>query len=317
MKPLKGIKEFAIKKTSKVVFSLKKNSPEILLAGSLLTGIGTVVFACKAAKKMDVILDEFKATKEDINDTYEKAKEEPTIDFDENKKNQTMLALYFKTCTKYAKLFAPAITLGAVTIAFNVSGHKIIKKRLIRTAAAYNVVSEGFDKMFKNVADKYGKEEAIALKHGVENKEFKKITDENESQDNKEVVTKKVSKEPGLYARFFDESSKHWKDNGDQNVLFVSSVETYYNKLLLIRGYVMLNEVYEALDIVPPESSFEVGWRRDAFEDGTGDGYISFGVYDIINKHAVNGYEPVFLLDFNIDNGVIHRRIINDKRKKK
>jgi hypothetical protein len=86
-------------------------------------------------------------------------------------------------------------------------------------------------------------------------------------------------------------------------MMFLRAQQTYFNNILISRGHVFLNEVYDALGIDRTEAGAIVGWVI-----GGGDNKIDFGIFDGENPRTrafVNGYEHSILLDFNVD-GVIY-----------
>ena len=105
------------------------------------------------------------------------------------------------------------------------------------------------------------------------------------------------------YARFFDDASREWTDDPEYNLMFLRAQQAYFNKRLIARGHVTLNEVYQALDIPETDAGAIVGWRYNK-ENPSGDNQIDFGIYNVkrrANRDFVNGYEDAVLLDFNVD----------------
>jgi hypothetical protein len=87
--------------------------------------------------------------------------------------------------------------------------------------------------------------------------------------------------------------------------------QQFFNDLLIRRGNVFLNEVYDALGIERTQAGSVVGWMISE----NGDNYIDFGFYDGDSERArafVNGNERSVLLDFNVD-GVIYDRFTKEK----
>ena len=83
-----------------------------------------------------------------------------------------------------------------------------------------------------------------------------------------------------------------------------------FNDLLISRGHVFLNEVYDALGFERTEAGNVVGWVLNK----DGDNYIDFGIYDITSPGGrlfVNGQEPSILLDFNVDGYILNT--LNEK----
>ena len=76
------------------------------------------------------------------------------------------------------------------------------------------------------------------------------------------------------------------------------------NDMLHARGHIFLNEVYDMLGIPRTEDGQLVGWIK-------GGNDVDFGIYNMYkeaNRDFVNGYEPVVLLDFNVD-GLIYNKL--------
>ena len=88
--------------------------------------------------------------------------------------------------------------------------------------------------------------------------------------------------------------------------MFLRAQQQYANDLLVARGHLFLNEVYDMLGIERTKAGQVVGWIYDP-KNPNGDNYIDFGIYDVNkakNRDFVNGYEPVILLDFNVDGNI-------------
>ena len=109
-----------------------------------------------------------------------------------------------------------------------------------------------------------------------------------------------------MYAKFFDEFNPNWCKNPEKNLIFLRGIQQDCNDRLHSRGFLFLNEVYEALGLPMTQYGQQVGWIM-----GNGDDYVDFGIMDGYRESVrdfVNGYEPSILLDFNVD-GVIWDKI--------
>ena len=119
---------------------------------------------------------------------------------------------------------------------------------------------------------------------------------------------------PSPYAVWFDQyTSRYWKPSPEANHAFLVSTLRELNDRLYAKGYLFLNEVYEALgmkfgpDNIPYKSFGQyVGWVRT--KDGSTDNQVDFGLWDRSNRSAAAllacKSNRVFL-DFNVD-GVIY-----------
>jgi len=98
----------------------------------------------------------------------------------------------------------------------------------------------------------------------------------------------------------FSVGVRNWSAGASVN----SAQKRWANDRLRAYGYLFLNEVYDALGLERSQVGQFVGWRADAKENGTGDGFVSFGMYDIADESSrafVNLLEHTVLLDFNVD----------------
>lgn len=284
---------------------IKKHSPEILMVAGIAGTVASTVLACKATTKVSAILEETKTTTDIIHDGMENGNingQEYTQE--DGKKDLTIV--YAQTGIKLAKLYAPAVILGALSITSIVAGHNILKKRNIALAAAYAVVDKGFKNYRKNVIDRFGEELDKELRYNIKAKEVEvETTDKKGNKTTKKEVIQVSEGLDGVseYARFFDCGNTGWEKDAEYNLMFLRKQQEYANELLRHKGYLFLNTVYDMLGIPQSRAGQVVGWVYDE-KNKKGDNYVDFGIYNInreANRDFVNGYEPTILLDFNVD----------------
>ena len=290
---------------------LKKYSPEILTAAGVNGTVGSTVLACKATLKVEDILDEAKKKSNLINAVHD-GEIEVDAEYTDKDYSKDLLVNRTQTAVKLIKLYGPAISLGALSIAAILGGQHILRKRNVAVMAAYKLCEESFNNYRSRVKDELGEEKDRQFYYGMTEETVK---DKVKSKDGKtKTVTKKVEKAPdhlySQYARFFDEANINWDKSPEQNMYFLKMVQNQMNDKLKARGHVFLNEVYDALGFDRSEAGQLVGWvwNKDNTAMEAGDGYIDFGIFDGNNyaKRAfVNGDERSILLDFNID-GMIY-----------
>jgi hypothetical protein len=193
---------------------------------------------------------------------------------------------------------------GGASIAALTRSHNILNERNAALTAAYAALDKGFKEYRHRVVEKYGEDQDLEFRHGSREVE---IIDEETGK--KKTVTRVGYDEPSIYARFFDPLSTSWSKEPEYNLLFLKCQQSYANDLLLARGHVFLNEVYDLLGIPRSKAGSIVGWIVTA---GTiTDNHIDFGIYkggDHTIRDFVNGRENSILLDFNVD-GVIYEKI--------
>lgn len=289
----------------KVGFTLKKHSPEILVVAGVVGTVASTVLACKATIKVSAVLDK---AKKDINDIHA-VLEDPIVTEEEysvEDSKKDLAIVYTQTGLQIAKLYAPAIAVGVISITSILAGHNILRKRNVALAAAFTTVDTGFKEYRSRVVERFGKELDRELKFNIKNKEVEEtIVNEDGSE---QTVTKTVEvasiNEVSDYARFFDETCTLWSKDPEYNLMVLKQQENYANVLLKERGHLYLNEVYKMLGMQQTKAGQVVGWIYDR---DNGDNYVSFGIYDVHNEQKrafVNGYERSILLDFNVDGNI-------------
>lgn len=291
---------------------LKKYSPEILTAAGVIGTVGSTVLACKATLKVEDILDEAKKKSNLINAVHN-GEIEVDAEYTDKDYSKDLLVNRTQTAVKLIKLYGPAISLGALSIAAILGGQHILRKRNVAVMAAYKLCEESFNNYRSRVKEELGEEKDRQFYYGITEETVKEKV---KSKDGKiKTVTKKVEKTPdhlcSQYARFFDEANPNWDKSPEQNMYFLKMVQNQMNDKLQARGHVFLNEVYDALGFERSEAGQFVGWirNRDNTAMEASDGYIDFNIFDGKNyaKRAfVNGDERSILLDFNVDDGMIY-----------
>lgn len=63
-----------------------------------------------------------------------------------------------------------------------------------------------------------------------------------------------------LFARNFDETNPHWDHRSEYNEMFLQVQEGYFNDRLAARGYLFLNDVYDALGFPRVPTGQLIGW---------------------------------------------------------
>lgn len=291
----------------KIGFKARKHSPEILIVTGVIGVVTSTVMACKATTKLSEVLDESKDQLNTIHQAPERAELKEKYTEDNMKKDLTIV--YVQTGLKVAKLYAPAVALGALSLTAIIGSHKILTKRNAALTAAYATLDKSFKNYRSGVIERFGAEYDKELKYGIKAKEFEKK--EIDPKTGEEKVTKEtvqVSELDGYseYARFFDESSRYWQKNSEQNLMFLRSTQAMANDMLKRDGRLFVNQVYELLDIPKTKAGQIIGWVYD-LDNPDCNNCVDFGIYELNrekNRDFVNGYERSILLDFNVDGNV-------------
>jgi len=292
---------------------LSKHSPEILLVTGIASAIAGTILACRATLKVDEVMDAHNMKIDKIHSTWQKVQdgELELAKYSETDKQKDITVTYVQTAWEFIKIYGPAVSLGAASIVCILSSHGIMRKRSVALIAAYNALEEGFSAYRKRVKDEFGEEKEYMLRHGIKKQQ---VVESEVDKDgiSHSVVKDRFTTEPGytpsIYARVFDETCFEWTKDAQYNMLFLQQQQNFFNEMLIVKGHVFLNEVYDALGIPRSTPGSIVGW---VISKGHGDNYIDFGIFNGENPRAaafINGYERSVLLDFNVD-GVIYDKI--------
>ena len=293
----------------KIGLKIKKHSPEILVVAGVAGTVAGTVMACKATLKVDAIVDESKEKIERINTATEKGKTEAGEDYtaDDSTKDKTIV--YTQTAVQLAKLYAPAVVVGGVSIAAILTGHNLLRKRNMALAAAYATIDKSFKEYRGRVVERFGKELDRELRYNIKAKEIEEtvVNEDGTESTVKKTVDAVDPNEISGYARIFEAGCKGHTKDPQLNMVFLKQTQAYLNDLLQKRGYVFLNEVYEALGFDRTADGQVVGWIYDE-ETPNGDNFIDLGLYNIANpatRRFVNGWEYNVLIDPNVDGYIL------------
>ena len=289
----------------KAGLKLKKHSPEILVVGGVVGLVTSGVMACKATTKLSAILDDSKEQIElfdKVAANPEMVKEEYTVEDAEKDKKIVKV----QTAVKVAKLYAPSVAVGVVSIGAIFASNNIMRKRNVALGAAYATVDRAFKDYRNRVVDRFGEELDKELRYNLKTKEVKEtIEDEN---GKKKTVKRNIkymdSPLPSEFAVIYDDGCAGWTKDPEDNKFFLIQQQRYANERLKRRGYLSLNEVYDLLGFPSTKAGQVVGWLYDCKDPNyKGDDFVDFGLYNVDyepNRDFVNGYERNIILDFNV-----------------
>ena len=316
---------------NKAILGLKKAAPTIALVSGIGTGICATVLACKATLKVDAILDESRAKVENIHKVaddpqFKQDHPELAAQYTEENKNRDLALVYIQTACGLAKLYAPAITVGGLSIALIVGSHRILTKRVAALGATVTVLSESLRRYRAQVRELYGPEKENDIYYGLSNQKFEDIVvDEQTGEETKKKVTGKVIDETKVispYAVTFDKTNPNYTDDRIYNRNFISNAQSELNQRLAIRGWLFLNEARMALGYKPIPEGQVMGWIWDDKTDCPFDSdnpKIDLGIDHIGRddvRNFMNGYEKVFVIDFDGLEPIIETFHLFDKSNK-
>lgn len=270
---------------------LSKHAPTILTAAGTAGFIGTTILASKATLKVEETVAEEAALLVKVHEAHEAGK------LSDKDATHDKVVLYSRMTTKLAKLYAPALILGAASIVSLATGHGIMLKRNASLAAAYAAVDQAFKTYKKKVESKFGKEAVLdAL-----------VSTAEEDLTKDEMTLEAITAVDGVspYGVIFDSSNNNWSADEDLSMLHLKCQQQYANDILQTRGHIFLNEVYKMLGFPHTPAGAVTGWVK-----GHGDDFVDFNIYDgMFEGEDSNGRTVTkWALDFNVD-GVMWDKI--------
>ena len=288
---------------NKVGFSLKKHSPEILVAAGVVGTVVSTVMACRATTKIDTILDETKEQLDKIHEYSENPDMAEKYNAEDAKKDTVVV--YAHAGVKLAKLYAPAVGLGILSLGSILASNNILRKRNAALAAAYAVVDRSFKEYRDRVVERFGEE----VDHQLRYTEVEETVIDEKGKEKKVKKTIEVA-DPNAseYVKYFTKSNPYWENNPEYVEMFLRSQQNYANDKLKATGHLTLNDVYDMLGFHDSKAGMVVGWIYD-LDHPNGDNYVEFDVKKVHLPDEQGGYEEAYAIDFNVDGNIYNEMI--------
>lgn len=297
----------------KTGFKIKKHSPEILIVSGVVGVVASTVMACKATTKVGEILDEAKATIDDIHEMTEIAEnnENYAEKYTEEDSKKDLAIVYVQTGVKLVKLYAPSVILGTLSLTAIVTSNNILRKRNIALAAAYTSVEKSFKDYRRRVVERFGEELDNELRYNIKKQEIEETV---VNEDGSETTVKKTvsAVDPTTIddtSVIFYEGCPGFRKDPEYNLIYLKQQQEYANKKLQLQGYLFLNEVLEQLGFERTKAGQVIGWIYDE-KNPIGDNFVDFGIYDIndpAKARFLDGIESRILLTFNHDGYILDK----------
>lgn len=290
---------------NRTTIKLKKHSPEILIVAGVIGTIGSTVLACKATTKLNSLLEESKQDIEQINTSQ--ITEEFGDRYTEKDAKKDLAIVYVQTGIKVAKLYGPAVTLGAVSIASILASNNILKKRNVALVAAYTTIDKKFKEYRGRVVERFGSDVDNELRLGMKKTKIEEFITDPETEKEKKVkstvnvIDSEVTDE---YSRWFDESCKAYEGNMDYDMAYLRSQQEFANARLKADGFLFLSDIYEALGIPRTKMSQTVGWVYKPNNEN-GDNVVDFRLIELYKETDDGTYKKGIFMDFNVDGPIL------------
>ena len=292
----------------KVGFKLKKHSPEILVGVGIIGGVASAVMACKATLKVDEVVEKHNDKVDRIHTAVESGVTDAGKEYTVEDSKKDLTIVYVQTGYEFVKLYAPAVALGTLSIASVLTGHNLMRKRYLATAAAYTALDKGFKDYRGRVKERFGEALDRELRYGIQTKEYDEIVVD---EDGSESVVKKQeevidSKNLSPYSFFFDASCMGWSKDPEYNKMFLIDQEAALNRKLKQKGLLVLNDLHDAVGLERTKAGQVMGWVYNPSNPDL-QNEVKLNIFDATSERKrafVNGHEPVLLIEPNLDGNI-------------
>lgn len=264
---LKAISNIARHLVRRGRFFVRRNSPAILMVTAGVSGVGCVVSACVATKKLDPVIEHHNET---LSETKAIIENEPEH-FNEKQARRMITRVYIHTAFELAKLYAPAFALGMATVGCVAGGYKIQANRIAYLSSALMAAEQ----------------KIRVLKEDERDRDLASIEDPEER--------KKKAEEHPVDG---NEAFELWWSTGDEKFLDpriygafanprqIRQMEEFFNKILPIWGIVYMNDIHVALGKSRDKKASQAGW---VWDPNGGDHQIDLGLRNQRNADFMSG----------------------------
>ena len=270
----------------------QKHSPTIMFAGGIVGVVATVVLSSKATLQLEAIAEDAKNKLDAANSLHDS--KHP--DYSEQDFQNDRVIVFAQAGVKVVKIYAPALVVGILSVAALTGAHVTLNRRNVAVTAAYAALDKGFREYQERVIDVVGPEKELEYRYGVASEEVETI----DAKGKKRTTVVKSAAGGSPYARFFDARNQNWSPTAEYNLFFLKGHQNTLNDRLRVRGWITLNDAYDALGMDRTKAGLVMGWVLD----GKGDNFVDFGIWDDQNMERVHnfmtGAEGQLLIDFNV-----------------
>lgn len=258
---------------------LKAHAPEIMVGSGVAGFVVTVISACKATEKAHEIL-EAKEESLTANDNCYHDKLLTQSEYEANTKAINRNAKWM-----LVKAYVPTATGLAASVILVLGGYRMINGRLVKTAAAYKILEDGFGRYRENVRDEFGEEVDWRMLNNIRPERLEAAEKEREANREAEADRKRGKRNyekrrtahQEVYSKFFDQYSDRWRRSWtpEQVWEYLRQKQREANDMLRCRKHIFLNEVYDLLGLDRTEEGAVVGW---ILTKNNPDSFVDFGL---------------------------------------
>lgn len=283
---MKYVPKAVTRAVGRAVLKTQKNSPTILFVAGVTGAVGATVLACRATLKAQPVVDHMKKDLIDV-DVIQSRRQ-----VNQEEARQQRQHIMLNTAIEVTKLYAPSVILGSVSIFCLTKSHRQLTQRNAALTGAYVSLQQFLDGYRSRVRQEVGETREKDLYHAS-------TPIEVIESDGKGTKTRTVQRptETGPYAALWDERSSVFQHLPEYNIHYIKLQEDFLTDKLRARGWLSLNDVYEAFDLPATQSGQLCGW---IIPSDKSDDFVEIKWTEMYNQ------QRSIMLDFNVAGMIAH-----------
>lgn len=288
----------------RVRLSMRNHSPQIMFIGGTIAMGAAIVEAFKARPKYDEVIEEYHQMTAKQKRAAEIADDQEDGDeiYPAERRLGDKIHDGLVTGMKLAVVFGKVIAFGGIALGCFFGYGRIYRGWFVASAA----VAEGATRKLKALEAATVAEVGKDKMQDIKDRMFKEEAEKRYSVDEdgkREIKDADVPTDHPSFIKWFDEANPDFKKGDPEaNLSYLLNKCELLNIRLQAKGHLMANEVFQELKMQKTTWGQTYGIPAEN-EDGTTNA-LDFGLYngkDPAARNFVNGYEDVFLLNFNFD----------------
>lgn len=302
---------------SRIGFWGRKHSPELLVAGGIISTAASVALAIYSTTKLDGVLKPYNKKIDNIKSDLKNDNKIQNHEIDVKECKKELALTYGQAALKVSALYLPSTLFFISSVGCVLGSHKIMKTRNLALAAACSTLEQSYKAYRSRVKDKLGEEVEEKIYKDIY-KEDKDIVDPKTGQTKTKKVDTPHVKEDNDWNVIYDCGNTCWEHDALMNFDFLMLQQDYFNEKLKRQGYLFLHDIYKDLGYTTAmlgekkaRASRILGWIYDPTNPNR-NCYISFGLTQPGTRvplpkiaEQIERNEPSFWLNLNPDGDIL------------
>ena len=222
-----------VRVATRALTTVKKYSPQIMMAVGAATSVAAVVEAVKQTPKAMDILDEHK----DERDKIQEARDNYPEEYSEQEYKKELAALYIRTGSKLGKTYLMPIIMEATSLLCFFNAHRIVSNRNKQLAAALATMTDAYNNYRNKMIEELGEDKEEQIRMGLE-KEKRTIEVVDESTGKVKKSTNQIdifdaeTSKLGPWDILWTESDPLYDQSEELNDLTITSIQNKFTTFL-------------------------------------------------------------------------------------